>query len=204
MDKNTNEVIIVVLRKPYNDPNEKRSDPFWEFGSFGCTKCHYANLMSPKTAEELEGKRLAFAQGGNEGFRLVYLTPPIKVVRHYNCIEAKWSPISMPFKYINAPLLIDNQGNTDVRSIKNEIKNVNRTTWVAKFSSAFRSRKRPVSEQIASELISIYEINRRPKNSNTIATNYEEALPFNLPQKDRSRRATYLSLIKKQGRKCRI
>ena len=34
-------VFIVHLRRPKkNDPEEMRSDPFWEFGSFGCTGCH--------------------------------------------------------------------------------------------------------------------------------------------------------------------
>src|SRR5262245_27301071 len=94
-------VLIVMLRQPQqNYPGEKRSDPFWEFGSFGCTGCHRRNLLHPKRARELEGLRLAFAQGGPAGIRLIYLTPPIKVVRHTVGCELKWSPREMPLKYL--------------------------------------------------------------------------------------------------------
>jgi hypothetical protein len=64
-------VIVVHLRQPKRgDPGESRSDPFYEFGSFGCTKCHSRNLMHPRRAHELDGARFAFAQGGRLGFRL--------------------------------------------------------------------------------------------------------------------------------------
>ena len=79
---NPSNIVIVMLRRPNkNDQGEMRSDPFWEFGSFGCTGCHRRNLLSPKRAKELEGLRLAFAQGGPEGMKLVHLTPPVSVVR---------------------------------------------------------------------------------------------------------------------------
>ena len=56
-------VIIVMLRQPrLNDPNEMRTDPLWEFGSFGCTGCHRRSLMNPKKLTELNGTRFAFAQ----------------------------------------------------------------------------------------------------------------------------------------------
>ena len=97
MDTTHSGVIIVVLRQPYNYPNEKRSDPFWEFGSFGSTKCHYTNLMNPKKAHELEKKRFAFAQGGHEGFKLVYLTPPLSIIKHNGFIENSSSLIRKDF-----------------------------------------------------------------------------------------------------------
>src|ERR1035438_6995686 len=64
-------VFIVHLRRPKSkcDP---RSDPFWEFGSFGMTGCHASNLMNPRNAQNLECARLAFVQGGPKGMRLVY------------------------------------------------------------------------------------------------------------------------------------
>ena len=86
----------------------------------------------------LPGKRLAFAQGGNQEVRLVFLSPSISIINHGRVIEAKWEPICMPFKYTNAPLIINNYGTTDVPSIKDKIKDVDRTTWVSKFSSKFR------------------------------------------------------------------
>src|SRR6185312_13769949 len=49
-------VIIVMLRQPRLDsPNEMRTDPLWEFGSFGCTGCHRKNLMNPNKLTELNG-----------------------------------------------------------------------------------------------------------------------------------------------------
>ncbi len=95
-------IYIVHLRRPSkHDPNERRDDPFWEFGSFGCTRCHSRNLMHVKNAEALEGSRLAFAQGGSLGFRLVLLTPPVKITKHADKLEAKW-PKKWPFQYKKA------------------------------------------------------------------------------------------------------
>src|SRR5205814_8322552 len=56
--------------------------PLWEFGSFGCTGCHNRNLMNPNRLTELSGARLAFAQNGDLGIKLVHLTPPVSVVHH--------------------------------------------------------------------------------------------------------------------------
>ena len=61
-------VIIVMLRRPRK--NDPRKDPFFEYGSFGLTGCHRTNLLANKAAA---GCRLAFAQGGPSGFRLVML-----------------------------------------------------------------------------------------------------------------------------------
>ncbi len=69
-------VYFVHLRRPRN-LNDQRADPFYEYGSFGCTGCHSKNLLHPRHAEKLNGARLAFVQGGNLGSRLVFLTPPI-------------------------------------------------------------------------------------------------------------------------------
>jgi hypothetical protein len=93
-------VIIVHLRCPRNDPDESRDDPFWEFGSFGCTGCHSSNLMHLARIHHVEGARFTFAQGGQEGFRLVKLTPPVTVVEHRDRSEVRWEPVSMPFRYI--------------------------------------------------------------------------------------------------------
>jgi hypothetical protein len=111
-------VIIVHLRRPKSkaeDPKEMRSDPFWEFGSFGLTGCHDKNLMHPKNAAELNGVRFAFVQGGTKGTRLVHLTPPVKIVKHNKRIEARWSPAEMPFRYDIAPILSNPVG---VRRVK--------------------------------------------------------------------------------------
>jgi hypothetical protein len=55
-------VFFVHLRRPGS--NDPRTDPLYECGSFGCTRCHSRNLLNPRHARELEGSRLAFVQGG--------------------------------------------------------------------------------------------------------------------------------------------
>lgn len=47
------QVVFVMLRQPRRDnPGEMRTDPLWEFGSFGCTRCHSRNLMNPFKVHE--------------------------------------------------------------------------------------------------------------------------------------------------------
>jgi hypothetical protein len=48
--KNKHKVVVVLLRQPRKDISEMRTDPFWEFGSFGLTGCHQRNLLHPKKA----------------------------------------------------------------------------------------------------------------------------------------------------------
>src|SRR5450631_2635260 len=100
----TDQIVIVHLRRPGRD--DPRNDPFWEFGSFGTTGCHRDNLLNPKKIHELEGVRLAFAQGGKAGFKLVFLTPRISTVKYRNLAETRWQPPSMPLKYDEAPILV--------------------------------------------------------------------------------------------------
>jgi hypothetical protein len=135
-------VVVVHLRRPHlSNPKEMRSDPFWEFGSFGLTGCHSKNLMNPKKSLELNGVRFAFAQGGHLGMRLVYLSPPIKLTQHGSLCEAIWQPHEMPFKYSEAPLLIDRAGQTHFPLLKRFLKLTDRGSWLGRFSSRFRSRR---------------------------------------------------------------
>ena len=101
-------VFFVQLRRPGR--NDVRTDPLYEFGSFGCTKCHSKNLLHPDNFKKLEGARLAFIQGGHLGSRLVLLTPPISVKKWKDNCEARWKPAAMPFKYAEAPVLASNDG----------------------------------------------------------------------------------------------
>lgn len=186
--------VIVMLRQPrMNVPDESRRDPFWEFGSFGCTGCHRRNLLNPERAKELEGKRLAFAQGGKGGIRLVHLTPPIKVIRYCRGCELRWSPCKMPLKYFAAPIIIHNDGRSDTPAIKHEIRSVRRSTSIAQFASKFRSRREPVRLELAQQLETAYKKHRR--RNGTVAKSYEEALPFSPRMIDRRRDRTYRSLI---------
>src|ERR1041384_295495 len=110
---------LVLLRRPRRwDPKEKRSDPFWEFGSFGTTGCHKTNLLRPKTARIVDGDQLAFAQGGSMGVRLVFVTPPVRRVLHRRFLEIRWEPCRMPLRYTTAPVLIQNpDGRSDFQGL---------------------------------------------------------------------------------------
>jgi hypothetical protein len=184
-------VIVVMLRQPrLHQASEMRSDPFWEFGSFGLTGCHQRNLMNPKKAHLLAGARLAFVQGGYAGFRLVFLTPPINPVAYAELTEARWSPAQMPFRYQNAPLVLDAEGGTDLPALKQLIVGVNRNGWMGRFASAFRTRREPLPPAVARAVVEIYEAAKADGNA-VFARRYEEALPMNPPRVDYERRSTY-------------
>jgi len=189
-------VVIVILRRPRtNNPKEMRSDPFWEFGSFGCTGCHQKNILNPQKAYSLNGVRLAFAQGGYKGFRLVYLTPPIEVVNHGSFSETRWPPISMPYRYDRVPVLVDNHGNSDFPLLKDFINHTARTTWEGKFSSRFRSRCKPVSVEIGREIVAFCEYSSSANDPQMLASTYDEALPYRPPKIDLNRRQSYEQLL---------
>lgn len=180
-------VIVVMLRRP--GKQDFRTDPLFEFGSFGLTGCHRANLLSDCAAA---GCRLAFAQGGPEGFRLVFLTPPIDVRELGDRHEASWSPAEMPLRYTDAPLLIDNLGHSDIPGLHEHIDDVRRESWVARFSSAFRSRKTPLPADIGSAIAEVWQ--RAVETGGTRATAYWESLPRKPLRVDTDREATYRRL----------
>jgi hypothetical protein len=195
-------VIIVNLRRPrLNKLDEMRDDPFWEFGSFGCTGCHKKNLMNVKKIHLLKGLRFAFAQGGNGGFKLVHLTPPVETHAFKNIAEVKWRPIRMPFKYEDAPLLINNEGKSTFPLLKKYISDADRSTWEGKFSSKFRSRRKPLDDELSSEIIEVYK--RRSSNAKLFALKYVEALPYSPPKiynSRRQRRQAYISILSRLTR----
>jgi hypothetical protein len=195
MNLSSDKVIIAHLRRPrLNKPDEKRSDPFWEFGSFGCTRCHKHNLMNPKKIYLLAGARFAFAQGGDAGMRLVHLTPPVRVISHGHFAEVKWEPAEMPFRYRKAPLLIDTGGNSDFPLLKRFIEKTLRPTWPSKFSSRFRSRRTPLETDIACEMIDVFQCYQAEAGADAYAVSYVDALPYDPPIIDTEREKTYLCL----------
>lgn len=192
------EVVIAMLRQPrLNDPTEQRNDPFWEFGSFGVTGCHGSNLLNPKKAHQLDGKRIAFAQGGPDGIKLVYVTPPVSVRYHVDCVELNWSPAAMPLTYDSAPTLIDNTGYSDFPALLALIGNTARTTPVGQFSSKFRSRREPVPISLGNQLLSVFLVAERDGGER--ATRYIDCLPYPPPRIDQNRRQTYRELIRFAG-----
>ena len=188
-------IIIVMLRQPNrNDPQEMRTDPLWEFGSFGCTKCHRRNLMNPRKVDELAGSRLAFAQGGRSEVRLIHVTPPVRMVHHGLFAEATWQPVDMPFSYASAPVLINNSGGSDIPVLIEMTDDVHRSTPVSRFVSKFRSRRKPLPADVARKIIEVY--NDFPRNELTVARDYTDSLPFLPPLIDRNRKRTYEKLLR--------
>lgn len=193
-------VFFVHLRRPGLD--DPRTDPFYEFGSFGCTKCHSKNLLHPRHAEELKGARLAFIQGGDRGSRLVFLTPPIKVTVWTNSktgerfCEVRRTPAEMPFKYAAAPVLAANDGSSDFPLIEQFARETNCPTVESGLSSRFRSQTHPLPVEMAKQVISVYERQRREKSRSAIASAYYEALPYITQQVDRNRESTYRRLAR--------
>jgi hypothetical protein len=72
--------------------------------------------------------------------KLVFVTPPIcKVVEYEDRSEVLWEA-SAPFTFDEAPLLIDNGGNSDFPLLVKTLMSARRSTWLGRFSSKFRSR----------------------------------------------------------------
>lgn len=185
-------IFFVHLRRPA--PNDPRTDPLYEFGSFGCTKCHCTNLFHPRHAEDLEGSRLAFVQGGHDGTRLVFLTPPISVKVWADNCEACWTPREMPFKYNEAPVLVANDGTSDFPLVEQFARATDCPSLESGLSSRLRSRSRPLPPELARQLVSVYEQHRKHKGNSAIAASYAEALPY-VTTIDRNRKSTYRRLI---------
>lgn len=185
-------VYIVHLRRPRKaDPNEARSDPYFEFGSFGCTGCHSGNLMNPARPERLHGARLAFAQGGPLGFRLVHLTPPVTVRRWSDRLEARWEPAEMPFRYGSAPVLAANGAASDFPLVERLARSAARDTVEGGFSSRFRTRAQPLASTAARELIAVYTKLRAAAVVGVLAVRYEQAMPYPPRLVDLRRSETY-------------
>ena len=143
----------------------------------------------------MDGIRLAFAQGGQLGTKLVYVSPPVKVVRHGKISEATWQPARMPFRYSKAPLLIAQDGRTDFPLLRRFLKGTNRDGWLERFSSRFRSRRRPLETKISEELMRVYKKAQGAAQSSTFARHYVDALPYLPPKVDRDRESTYSDLL---------
>jgi hypothetical protein len=186
-------IVIVMLRQPrLEDPNEMRTDPLWEFGSFGCTGCHRKNLMNPKKLIEHNGARFAFAQNGQLGIKLVHVTPPVRMLHHGLFGEATWEPSAMPLRYDSAPTLVNNFGASDVPTLIHMISDVIRSSPVAQFASKFRSRRQPLPDHVGRELLEVYNSFRA--HGAAVAEDYEDALPYPPPRIDADRESTYRRL----------
>lgn len=171
-----------MLRKPKSESGESRTDPIWEVGSFGTTGCHGRNLMNPARISELNGTRFAFAQGGPAGIRVVHVTPPVasRLIRNGECAEVQWGKAEMPLRYDAAPCLLDNDGNSVVPLLLDAIRGVQRSTWIGKFASAFRSTRTTLAGVVGAQLLSSYQAWRK-NHPEAIAKSYVDALPWAPP-----------------------
>lgn len=192
-------VFFVHLRRPGKD--DPRTDPFYEFGSFGCTGCHKKNLLHSKNMGDLEGAKLAFAQGGRLGFRLVFLTPPITIVRHATVNEVKWSPKEMPFRYECAPVLVRNDHDSDFPLVSFFASRTLRSTVEGGLSSRIRSSVKALPRNMATQVVEVYERLRANCESSCIAKEYWEALPYhNTVESKQERKSHYQNLPHKKSK----
>lgn len=191
-------LFIVMLRRPRK--NDPRTDPFWEFGSFGCTGCHAKNLLHPTNCQIRTGDRLAFVQGGQLGARLLLVTPPVKRIDHpggspKGSVELRWDSGHKPFRYDRAPSLFDSPapGRAGLfPRLADSLAHTNRSTINAKLASRFRARTSPLEPQLARELESGFNAAiKRARKSDFIAR-YEDALPWcDCPSSASQRRRDY-------------
>jgi hypothetical protein len=147
----TPSIFMVLLRRPRK--NDRRTDPFYEFGSFGLTGCHRSNLLHRRNAPRLNGARLAFIQGGDHGARLICLTPPVMVIMHggNTRAEVRWDkndPSARFLRYEDAPVV------TEIDDVAAMLEDVNRTTAQARLASKFRSHTKPLPTAVAQSLVS--------------------------------------------------
>jgi len=191
-------LFIVMLRRPRRD--DPRTDPFWEFGSFGCTGCHGKNLLHPKNCQIRNGDRLAFVQGGQLGARLLLVTPPVERFDHAGGspkgrVELRWDSGQKPFRYDRAPSLFDSPapGRPGLfPRLANSLAHTNRSTIDAKLASRFRARTSPLEPQLARELESTFTAAVKGAKKSDFIARYEEALPWcDCPSSASQRRRDY-------------
>jgi len=172
-------LFIVFLRRP--EKGDRRTDPFWEFGSFGCTGCHHNNLLTPKKRHLETGDRLAFVQGGPQGCKLLLITPPVKREDHGSKrVEILWHKSAKPFCYASphAPVLTKPETkNTVLVELGKLVNKANRSTASAKLASHFRSRCQPLDAKAAQELLRLFEGAWKGAVPADFIKHYTDALP---------------------------
>lgn len=169
---------FLFLRRPQS-LNDMRSDPFWEFGSFGVTGCHRKNLLHPIRTPLREGDRLVFLQGGKQEIRVIGLTPPIKVLGDTERINLRWDQTYQPVPYAAAPILINNQGYTDFPAVLELLANTQRSTYCGKAGSRLRSRTSPIESELADQILVWFERPNLPRIAHYLeAVNVKESAWF--------------------------
>jgi hypothetical protein len=184
-------IFMVLLRRPKK--NDIRTDPFYEFGSFGLTGCHRSNLLHPRNAPRLNDARLAFIQGGDGGARLICLTPPVTVVMHGDNARAEvtWNkddPSARFMRYENAPIV------TKTPEIGAMLEGVNRPTDQSRLASKFRTQTKPLPFGVAESLVRIHSESFNADQR--FADRYEQTLPFRPDIIDDQRKESRAKLLR--------
>ena len=193
--QNTKDLYLILLRQPRSTKTEMRTDPFWETGSFGLTGCHKCNLLHPKNLLLLKNSEIGFVQGGPDGMKLVHLVNLNGAQGFSDRLELTWDSAlnKMPLKYSNAIILINNNGESDIKGFPKSLRSVNRNTWVARFASAYRSRSTPLDKELAQHVRRTFQRFSRRKR----AGSYIEAMHAPPPRVDTNRLKTQRQLRKK-------
>jgi hypothetical protein len=199
----TTNLFIVFLRRP--GKHDGRSDPYWEFGSFGCTSCHHDNLLNPGKEHVRTGDRLAFVQGGDRGCKMLLITPPVERLHHaMPRVELRWDKTSQPFRYLSerAPVLAKpGAKNVTLAEFGKLVNGANRPTAQAKMASRLRTRSQPLDSKAAKELIVLFERARAGATASDFIQSYSDALPWRIdsPRSLKERRRDYRDLLSQLG-----
>jgi len=101
----------------------------------------------------------------------------------------------MPFRYEIAPVIISPDGYSDVPEIVKIFQDVRRNGWMGKMASKFRTRRVPLPEACAKQLIAVWNSRVRKAGEGDTAAIYTDALPYNPPKTDYDRSGTYSKLL---------
>lgn len=157
-------VFFVYLRRPQGS-DDRRNDPFWEYGSFGKTGCHAGNLLHPQNSRIRDGDRLAFLQGGQSEIRVVGLTPPVQVAGTEARIELRWDNAYRPIPFSSAPILINNTSESAFPAVYSALRldETDRTTYCGAAASRLRSRSTEITGELAQEIIQWFAVSHLPQ-----------------------------------------
>lgn len=196
-------LFVVHLRRPHG-VNDVRKDPWWEYGSFGLSGCHRANLLHPSRSRVRTGDQLAFVQGGPMGTRLVLITPPVQRRVWGNAsgpalVEITWDRRAQPLRYgPAAPLLAGRAAQVppDLPELRKYLREVGRTSARAKFASRFRARCGPLPSELAVEFQSTFRRAVAEARSEDFAGDYTDVVPGIHPRHKRADRHRQFQSLK--------
>jgi hypothetical protein len=132
-------------------------------------------------------------RGGSGGFRLVHVTPPISLRCLANICEATWLPAEMPHTYATAPVVVDGQGRSDLPLLAEMARSVRRSTPVARFASAFGSRRLLLAGEIGAQVLSTYR--RFRDGAAEVAKRYDQAMPYSPPMIEQNPASRYRATL---------